>query len=249
MNKLSLLALMAIVMMGIAFVSCDSKNAGSSVKLKTEIDSISFTIGQIQGTGYRKQQAEPMVDSWPDKGNLDAVIAGFIHGMKNPDDSLHLGRNYMDAVNFLNAYFAKAQEIMAEESKAKAAESIAEAAKFLAENQGKSGVITTESGLQYKVIKEGKGAKPKPEDKVKIHYHGTLLDGTVFDSSVQRDQPYENIAAGFISGFTEGLLLMPVGSKYTLWIPVELGYYNDPNNQYYGKLLTFEVELLEIVKN
>ena len=248
MNRLKFLAVTAIVMMGIAFVSCDSSKSSGSVKLTSEIDSISFIIGQSQGTGFRKQQLEPQVENWPVKGNLDALIAGVIYGMNNPDDTLLLGKTYMDAGNYVNSYFGEAQAQMAEENKVKAAETIAEAEKFLAENKGKSGVITTESGLQYKVITEGKGPKPKMEDIVKIHYHGTLINGDVFDSSVQRNQPYENQAGGFISGFTEGLLLMPVGSKYTLWIPVELGYYMDPNNPYYGKLLTFEVELLEIVK-
>ena len=248
MNRLKFLAVTAIVMMGIAFVSCDSSNSSGSVKLTSEIDSISFIIGQSQGTGFRKQQLEQQVDNWPVKGNLDALIAGVIYGLKNPDDTLLLGKTYMDAGNYVNSYFGEAQAQKAEENKANAAVSIAEAEKFLAENKGKSGVITTESGLQYKVITQGKGAKPKEDDEVKVNYKGTLIDGSEFDSSERHGGPAQFRLNGVIPGWTEALQLMPEGSKYTLWIPVELGYYMDPNNPYYGKLLIFEVELLEIVK-
>jgi len=249
MNKLKILAVLAIVMMGFAFVSCDSKNAGSSVKLNSQIDSISFIIGQSQGVGYLKGQAEPQVDNWPIKGNLDAVIAGFIYGLKNADDTLLLGKTYQEAGDYVNNIFREMQEKLNEETRAKAAETIAEAQAFLAENKGKSGVVTTESGLQYKIITAGKGAKPTADDMVKIHYHGTLINGEEFDSSVKRNEPYVNRAGGFIRGFSEALQLMTVGSKYTIWIPVELGYYDDPSNPGYCKLLIFEVELLEIVKN
>ena len=249
MNRLNFLVVTAIVMMGIAFVSCDSKKDDGSVKLISQIDSISFMIGQSQGPTIRKQQLEPQPDSWPIKGNLDALIAGFIYGLKNADDTLLLGKTYQEAGDYVNGIFREAQEKLMEENLAKAAGTIAEAQAFLAENKGKSGVITTESGLQYKVITTGKGAKPKADDMVKIHYHGTFINGEMFDSSVQRNEPYVNRANGFIRGFSEGLQLMSVGSKYTLWIPVELGYYDDPNHPLYGKLLIFELELLEIVKN
>ena len=128
------------------------------------------------------------------------------------------------------------------------AQHVEEANKFLAENKGKSGVITTESGLQYKVLTEGKGAKPKLEDVVKIHYHGTLLSGEVFESSIQNGQPIEYPVGAFPEGMKEGLQIMPVGSKYIFWIPTELGDKSDPGNRLFGKLLIFELELLEIVK-
>jgi len=248
MNRLNFLAVAAIVMMGITFVSCDSKNSTGSVKLVSQIDSISFMIGQSQGPTFRKQQLEPQPDSWPIKGNLDALIAGFIYGLMNPDDTLLLGKTYMEAGNYVNGIFMQVQEEMAEENKVKAAGTIAEAAKFLAENKGKSDVVTTESGLQYKVITQGKGAKPKADDEVRVNYKGTLLDGSEFDNSEKRGGPAQFRLNGVIPGWTEALQLMPAGSKYTIWVPVELGYYNDPNHPYYGKLLIFEVELLEIVK-
>ena len=121
--------------------------------------------------------------------------------------------------------------------------------KFLAENALKEGVTTTESGLQYEVIKMGRGKKPTATDKVKVHYHGTLIDGTVFDSSVERGEPTSFGLNQVIKGWTEGLQLMPVGSKFRFYIPQELGY----GAQAAGSIppystLIFEVELLSIEK-
>ncbi|MEA4937507.1 MAG: FKBP-type peptidyl-prolyl cis-trans isomerase [Paludibacter sp.] len=120
---------------------------------------------------------------------------------------------------------------------------------FLAENAKKPGVVTTASGLQYEVIVAGKGAKPLATDRVKVHYHGTLIDGTVFDSSVERGEPAEFGVNQVIKGWVEGLQLMPVGSKYKFFIPQQLAY----GAQAQGKInpfstLVFEVELIAIVK-
>jgi len=143
---------------------------------------------------------------------------------------------------YLNNFFQEFQNRLDEEA-------LIETERFLAENKEKSGVMTTESGLQYQVITEGAGPKPKENDVVKIHYQGSLIDGVVFDSSIEDDEPVELEVDNLIPGFSEGLLLMPVGSKYRLWIPIELGYYNIPNHQLSNKLLIFEVELLQIVSN
>ena len=124
-----------------------------------------------------------------------------------------------------------------------------EGEKFLAENGLKEGVITTESGLQYEVIKMGKGKKPSATDRVKVHYHGTLIDGTVFDSSVDRGEPITFGLNQVIKGWTEGVQLMPVGSKFRFYIPQELGYgaQQAGNIPPYSTLI-FEVELLDIEK-
>jgi len=121
---------------------------------------------------------------------------------------------------------------------------------FLAENKTKEGVITTESGLQYKVITEGKGEKPTANSNVKVHYRGTLIDGTEFDSSYSRNEPATFRANQVIKGWTEALQLMPVGSKWMLYIPQELGYgVNGAGDDIKPfSTLIFEVELLEIVK-
>jgi FKBP-type peptidyl-prolyl cis-trans isomerase FklB len=122
-----------------------------------------------------------------------------------------------------------------------------DAEQFLAENQSREGVITTESGLQYEVVKLGTGNKPRIQDKVKVHYHGTMIDGTVFDSSVERGEPITFALTQVIPGWTEGLQLMPVGSKFIFYIPYNLGY----GEQQVGPIapystLIFEVELLDI---
>ena len=120
---------------------------------------------------------------------------------------------------------------------------------FLKENAKREGVVTTASGLQYEVVKMGKGATPADTSKVKVHYHGTLVDGSVFDSSVERGEPAEFGVNQVIKGWTEGLQLMPVGSKFKFYIPQELAY--DKQNR--GKILPFsalifEVELISIEK-
>lgn len=120
---------------------------------------------------------------------------------------------------------------------------------FLAENAKKPGVITLGSGLQYEVLTEGAGAKPAASDKVKCHYHGTLIDGTVFDSSVQRGTPAVFPVNGVIAGWVEALQLMATGSKWRLVIPSTLAYGAHGAGQHIGPhtTLVFEVELLEIV--
>ena len=123
--------------------------------------------------------------------------------------------------------------------------------KFLEVNRSKEGVQTTDSGLQYIVLKEGSGDKPKAISKVKVHYHGTSLDGTVFDSSVDKGVPSEFFVNQVIKGWTEGLQLMSVGSKYKFFIPQELAYGAFPHQGSPIKpfsALIFEVELLEIIK-
>ena len=123
-----------------------------------------------------------------------------------------------------------------------------EGEKFLAENAKREGVKTTASGLQYEVLEATLGQKPKATDSVRVHYEGTLIDGTVFDSSYQRGEPIEFPLNGVIKGWTEGLQLMPVGSKYKRYIPYELGYGERGAGQSIPPFATliFTVELLEI---
>ena len=236
MKKLSFLAITAVVMMGVAFASCDSTK---SVSLKSEIDSVSYIIGASYGQGLR-QQAPQFPGASTNPINMDALIKGFINAAKG--DSVFLGMEMNEAGTYVNSYFQSMQMKDAEESNV-------ENNKFLAENAKQSGVITTESGLQYKVITEGTGPKPTEADIVKVHYHGTLLNGDVFDSSVQRGEPAEFPLGNVIRGWVDGVQLMPVGSKYIFWIPADLAYGPaGSGHQLAGKLLIFEVELLEIVK-
>lgn len=142
---------------------------------------------------------------------------------------------------------AKAQAKQEESQKAQYADQIAKGEKFMAENQIKDGVVTLPDGLQYKVVTEGTGTIPTASDRVKVHYHGTLLDGTVFDSSIERGEPATFGVGQVIKGWTEALQLMPVGSKWILYIPYDLAY----GGRDAGKIkpfsnLIFEVELLDI---
>ena len=119
---------------------------------------------------------------------------------------------------------------------------------FLAKNRTQKGVFTTASGLQYMVLRQGAGVRPKPSDTVRVNYEGKLLDGTVFDSSYARGQPAEFGLGQVIAGWTEGLTLMPVGGKYRFWIPSELAYgERGPQDIGPNSMLTFDVELLDVV--
>jgi FKBP-type peptidyl-prolyl cis-trans isomerase FklB len=121
---------------------------------------------------------------------------------------------------------------------------------FLAKNKNEEGVVELESGLQYKILKEGSGDKPRATDTVKCHYHGTLIDGTVFDSSVQRGTPAKFPLNMVIKGWTEGVQLMPEGSKWRFFIPPHLGYGDRQVSAQIGpnSTLIFDVELLEIMR-
>ena len=131
----------------------------------------------------------------------------------------------------------------------KAAENLKAGQDFLAENKTKTGVTELPSGLQYEILNGGSGAKPSATDTVKCHYHGTLIDGTIFDSSVQRGQPAKFPLNMVIKGWTEGVQLMPEGSKWRFYIPADLGYGNRQVSAQIGPncALIFDVELLEIM--
>ena len=250
MKKNRVLAIAAVATAIVGFTSCSSKKVISSTdkqvpeiyNLASEIDSVSYIIGKASGYQMIKQ-TEMQINSWPVKGNYDAFIAGLNDALKDPDDDLFFGKSLDGIGEFVNGFFLTMTEKVAEENKVKG-----EA--FLVENKTKSGVITTESGLQYKVITEGTGEKPKAEDQVTVHYQGKLLDGTVFDDSYEREEPMTFPLGGVIRGWTEGLQLMPVGSKYTFWVPAELGYGAQSPSPIIppNSMLEFEVELLEIVK-
>src|SRR5690606_5329496 len=148
------------------------------------------------------------------------------------------------------AFAQRLQTKRAAEMQAAAEANKAEGEAFLAANKGKPGVSATDSGLQYQVIEAGDGPKPAATDTVKVHYTGTLLDGTKFDSSVDRGEPAQFALNAVIPGWTEALQLMPVGAKYKLWIPSELGYGDrgTPGPIGPNQTLVFDVELIEIVQ-
>ena len=235
MKKVSVLVAVALVTMGTTFTSCGGSHKSAS--LKSAVDSASYAIGISTGAGY-KENLKTLPGG---EANVDDLIAGFIQAIKG--DSAAMKMTPQEAQQYLQTYFVEAQAREAAKSKE-------EGEKFLAENKTKEGVITTESGLQYQVITEGTGVKPTAEDRVKVHYTGTLLDGTKFDSSVDRGEPAEFGVSQVIKGWTEGLQIMPAGSKYIFWIPSELAYGERGAGQDIkpNSVLKFEVELLEVIK-
>lgn len=177
-----------------------------------------------------------------DSLNSDIFLAAFIAAV-NEEETL------MDAAA-ANAYFMSESDKVRKANMSSAyADNKLAGESFLEANKAVAGVQVTESGLQYKVEKMGKGKKPSATDKVKVHYHGTLIDGTVFDSSVERGEPIVFALNQVIPGWTEGVQLMPVGSKFTFYIPQELAYGDRETGSIkpYSALI-FEVELLGIEK-
>ncbi len=150
----------------------------------------------------------------------------------------------------IRASFGQAMQAkMASKAAAEGQDNLRAGQAFLAANKSKPGVHTTPSGLQYQILRPGSGPTPKPSDKVRVHYRGTLLNGTQFDSSYDRGQPVEFALNQVIPGWSEGVALMPVGSKYRFWIPSNLGY--GPSGQPPigpNSTLAFDVELIAIVK-
>ena len=229
----------------VSLVSCNGQGVTKKA-LKTEIDTVSYALGLDMGAKVKANFSD-----------IDKAL--FVQGFNNGIDSTEMLIN-PEVINVvLNKFFQKRQqEAMAkkrEEAANKAevdfAEVKKEGEKFMEENKSVSGVKITESGLQYIVMKEGSGEKPTATSKVSVHYHGTLTDGTVFDSSVDRGTPAEFGVSQVIKGWTEGLQLMNVGSKYKFFIPQELAYGATPRQG--GAIkpfmpLVFEVELLGIVK-
>ncbi|WP_366105352.1 FKBP-type peptidyl-prolyl cis-trans isomerase [uncultured Algibacter sp.] len=218
-------------------VSCN-KNGVAQKPIKTELDSVSYAIGM--------DVAKNVKASFDDFDN-DLFIQGFSNAL----DSTNMLLDETKAQQVIRAYFQKKQQEEASKRQEEAKANKEEGDKFLAENKTKDGVQTTESGLQYIVLKEGTGAKPTTTSKVKVHYHGTLIDGTVFDSSVDRGEPTEFGVTQVIKGWTEGLQLMKEGAKYKFFIPGDLAYGSNPRPG--GKIkpnstLIFDVELLEIVE-
>jgi FKBP-type peptidyl-prolyl cis-trans isomerase len=204
-------------------------------ELATKKDRISYMIGM--NFGIQLKNVEDEVD-------MEKVIRGLQDAFGGKDTLL----TNEEAQELSNEFRTMMTEKQGERMKKLAADNKAAGDAFLAENKGKSGIKSTESGLQYQVMRQGNGATPKANDRVKVHYVGTLIDGTKFDSSYDRETPAEFPLSGVIPGWTEGLQLMPVGSKYKLFIPGELAYGENgsgpipPNST-----LIFEVELLEIL--
>ena len=213
----------------LAVVACKPETP-KEVKLENELDSVSYSLGVNIGENINKQFEEY---------SLDNFIAGMKGVLNNEEDPKISGEQ---ATAIIQGYFTKKQ---GQESESM----IEEGRKFLETNASKEGVTVLESGLQYEVLAQGDGINmPKLEDNVTTHYHGTLMDGTVFDSSVDRGEPASFPVNGVIKGWTEALQLMPVGSKWKLYCPSDLAYGERGSPPRIGphEPLIFEVELISI---
>lgn len=226
-----------VAALALLLTACNSQQGSSKkAELKVQKDSVSYAIGLDVGTTFKRQEITV---------NYDA----FIQGMKDAADS---GKRMMNEEQIAKTMMAFQQQMMAqaqEKMKGALEKNKKEGEAFLAENKKQPGVVTTASGLQYKVITMGKGPKPKASNEVTVHYRGTLLNGTEFDNSYKRGEPVTFPCGGVIKGWTEVLQLMPVGSKWQVWVPSDLGYGERSAGQIGpNSTLVFDVELLAIKK-
>ncbi len=219
--------------------SCGT-SAIKKAKLETKEDSLSYAFGIVNYNALATDslQLDPVIVA-------KAMIEGKEGTAEMADD---IARSFIMA--YINEREAAKAAQQAEANKVTFKEYIDQNVAFLEANKAKAGVTTTASGLQYEVIKMGTGAKPTAESTVKVHYVGTLIDGTEFDSSVARNEPAQFPVSGVIAGWTEALQLMPVGSKFKICLPESIAYGASGAGEVIKpySTLVFEVELLEIVQ-
>jgi len=222
-----------VILVGTLFLAACGQE--EKVKLENHIDQASYGVGLNIGRQLSQEDVEM---------NADAVAAGIKDALAKADQQI-TDETIQAAFEKIREDQMRKQEAL-NDATAKASED------FLAENAKKDGVQVTDSGLQYEVLTavEGDAAKPTAADTVKVHYHGTLIDGTVFDSSVERGEPIEFPLGNVIPGWTEGVQLMKVGEKFKFTIPANLAYgARSPSPKIpANSALVFEVELLDIVK-
>jgi len=235
MNRSSLTLAFLLSLAALALAACGKQSlksaAGDASTIQTVDQKVSYGIGYNMGAGLTREGALTV--------DQEAVMAGLRDGISGAKPRL--------AEADIQAAFTTVQQKASALAAAAGEKQLAAGREFLVQNKARAGVTETASGLQYEVLVKGNGPKPKADDTVKVHYHGTLVDGTVFDSSVQRGQPAEFAVNGVIRGWTEALQLMPVGAKWKLTIPPTLGYGPRANGKIPANaVLVFEVELLAI---
>lgn len=225
-----------LVLLMLVVSSCQGQNrADKPIKLETQMDKVSYAIGLDIGRGFKDQTMEI---------NADALVQGI-------RDALAGGAALMTPEEVKITMETWEEEMMNKmdpNRQGDAEKNQAEGETFLQENQTKPGVVTLPSGLQYKVLKEGNGRSPKPQDEVVTHYQGRLINGKVFDSSYDRGEPISFPVNGVIAGWTEALQLMKEGDKWELYIPSKLAYGSRGAGPDIGPnaTLIFEVELLKV---
>lgn len=235
MKKIGNLVILSAIGLFI-ITSCSSEKKYAAVKIKSKEDSVSYYLGLTYGSGLKQAK-------------IDSVFnyQAFVKGMTEALDKDTLPVSQFAIQSYLNSYFMAFQQ---EQVKKEYKDYITENKTFLEVNSKKDSVVTLPSGLQYIVLAEGKGNKPAASDRIKVHYTGSLIDGTVFDSSYQRNEPAEFNVSEVIPGWTEAMQLMSVGSKWKIFIPENLAYGSQAPQGSAIKpfsTLIFEVELLDII--
>ncbi len=212
--------------------------AQNQKSLETDKDKISYTIGNNIAQSLMQIKEE-------------IVLEKIIQGLEDKFHEKPLQLTEEESRMIMQMFSMKMKKKQEQQQKKLADQALEKGTRFLEENKKKEGVVTTESGLQYLVLKQGNGPKPSNTDRVKVHYKGTTIDGKEFDSSYKRGEPASFSITGVIKGWTEALFLMNVGSKYKLVIPPSLAYGEKGAGSSIGpnEVLVFEVELLEIEKD
>lgn len=222
--------------MGMASVVSFAASADTVKVLENDQEKVSYSFGLVLG--------KRMQNDLPDL-NVDVFMQGVKDAIQNKAPLL----NDEEVADVLSTFQRDMQQQQMEKVQEIADKNQKIGEEFLAKNKDKEGVVTLESGLQYKVLTEGKGPQPGSSDVVKVHYTGSLISGEVFDSSVERGEPVTFPLNGVIAGWTEALQLMPTGSKWQLYIPSELAYGTNGNRSIGpNETLLFDVELISIEK-
>ncbi len=239
MNSMNIIKITVILLLSATLNTTIAQKEGKSKKskskkemtLKTELDTVSYGLGVN------------IAENLSNQGLNELNVAALAKGMEDYLSKSDLKLSKEEIGNLLNTYMQSLQAKAGEKNKIAGEE-------FLAANAKKKGIITLESGMQYEIITEGTGPIPTAANKVSTHYHGTLIDGTVFDSSVERGQPAEFGVTQVIQGWQEALQLMPEGSKWRLYIPYNLAYGDRGAGGAIGpySTLIFDIELLKIVE-
>jgi len=262
----------ALAIMVLAGISCTRVPGAGEVKMTDSLDSLSYALGYLEGKIFQKEMntkapfdsldLKKAASMFADVTLKEAYIAKRTSqfGGLNAEvfkvafiNQVVYDKSYFDessANAYLNEAFSAHREVKNAEAKQNASKMREAGAAFLAENAKRPEVTVLESGLQYEILKKGNGPKPTANSQIKCHYHGTLINGEVFDSSVERGVPATFGVNQVIKGWSEALQLMPVGSKWKLYVPADLAYGDQGAGDKIapGATLIFEVELLEIVK-
>ena len=234
MRRIVICLIVLVILLPFLSLATD-QDKDTAAQLNSFAEKISYVLGQEIGSSFKEAPIEI---------NLDIFMQGIndsIKGRKSPLDA--------NETNQIKQEFSRQiQESRQKQIAALSEKNREDGQAFLAANKNKEGIMTTDSGLQYKVLAKGDGPKPKQDDRVSVHYSGTLLDGTEFDSSYKREKPATFQVNGVIRGWTEALQLMNVGSKYRLFIPADLAYGQRGAGRKIGpnSMLIFDVELLNI---